>query len=382
MILKEKDPMILSIVNHFYMPYTYYKIILLLTIFVFTSCAVKKGDRIVLDKMIEGKSLLDKKQYNKAKKPLLFSAGEINKVWSKAEESKKVRQFWYEEGIKSFKGEPYERSLLFYYIGLLFLREKDYGNAQAAFSQSILQDAFAEDQKYRSDFAISYFLQALSLHFLGSEQRAKNILEDFIKLKKDVLEQDFKFGNTIFIFETGSAPKKITSGKNEEYIAYIKTSDEINSIKINSNQNTIATITKTEDIHWQAMTRGGRPIDAISKKKAIFKDVTKTTSKVSLEISKNLFHIGQTSKNDELAVFFLILGLGSAALTEATKTKADTRYWNNLPNSIYFLNLDLSEGEHFFEFTFLDAEENIYQSLEENIYIENNDLNFFRWTVR
>ena len=297
--------------------------------FVFFSCAAttsQKGERILLNKMIEGKYFLDKKEYKKSKENFLFVAREMNRVWDKPEESKKVRQFWYEEGIKSFKGEPYERSMLFYYLGLLFLQEKDYGNAQASFSQSILQDAFAEEEQHRADFATAYFLQALAQNYLGSNQLAQANLKKFKELKKNFLRDDFQFANSIFAIETGAAPRKITIGKRGEYLSYTKGIDRVYFLKIrilNSElNNEEITAFPLEDIYWQAMSRGGRPIDAIAKNKVIFKDTTKTVSDVSLEIAKE---ISIYSNNDDALAAALIIGIGAAILSESTKTKADTR---------------------------------------------------------
>ena len=349
-------------------------------IFINIACAAKQGERIVLEKMIEGKTLLDQTDYIKSKESFLFAAAEINKVWNKADESKKVRQFWYEEGIKSFKGEPHERSMLFYYLGLLFLREGDYGNAQAAFSQSILQDAFAEEQKYRADFSVSYFLQALSLHYLGSQQLAEQNLQKFISLKQNFLEQEFKFGNSIFIIETGAAPQKITKGKRNEFLSYRRGSDRTKSIKIKINEKEI-TIAALEDIYWQAMSRGGRPIDAIVKNKVIFKNVTEVTSEISLGIAEGLLRFGDNRRDDELGVAFLVLGIGANALSEATKTSADTRHWSNLPNVVYLSNLNLAAGSYPVEITFFNDAGDSFYSIKDNLEIEEGSLNFFRWAV-
>jgi len=73
-------------------------------------------------------------------------------------EAAKARSLWYEEGCKIFKGEPYERCMMYYYRGLLYLWKKDYGNAHACFANGILQDAFAEEEQDQCDFGLLYFL--------------------------------------------------------------------------------------------------------------------------------------------------------------------------------------------------------------------------------
>ena len=301
---------------------------------------------------------------------------EINRVWNKPEESKKVRQFLF----KSFKGEPYERSMVFYYLGLHFLREKDYGNAQASFAQSILQDAFAEEEQNRADFAAAYFLQALAQKYLESNQLSQTNLKKFKELKKNFLPENFQFGNSVFIIETGHAPRKVVIGKRGQYLSYKKGGDKTNLLKIrvldNTTENQEFSISSVDNIYWQAMSRGGRPIDAIAKNKVIFKDTTETISDISLEIAKD---ISTYSGNDDALAAALVIGIGAAILSQATKTNADTRYWSNLPSNIFLLNLELEEGKHPIEIIFYDKNNQKFDSLQYNIAIKEG-LNVFRWT--
>ena len=124
------------------------------------------------------------------------------------------------------------------------------------------------------------------------------------------------------------------------------------------------------------MSRGGRPIDAIAKNKVIFKDTTEIISDISLEIAKD---ISTYSGNDDALAAALVIGIGAAILSSATKTNADTRYWSNLPNSIYLLNVELGKGEYPIEISFYDKNNQKFDSLQDNITIKEG-LNFFRWT--
>ena len=385
MILKKSEQMILSTASlnlSTSVMKKLHKFSFFVCIFVFFSCAasnIQKGERVVLNKMIEGKYFLDTKKYQRSKENFVFVAQEINRVWNKPEESKKVRQFWYEEGIKSFKGEPYERSMVFYYLGLHFLREKDYGNAQASFAQSILQDAFAEEEQNRADFAAAYFLQALAQKYLESNQLSQTNLKKFKELKKNFLPKNFQFGNSVFIIETGHAPRKVAIGKRGQYLSYKKGGDRTNLLKIrvdSTTENQEFSISSVDNVYWQAMSRGGRPIDAIAKNKVIFKDTTEIISDISLEIAKD---ISTYSGNDDALAAALVIGIGAAILSQATKTNADTRYWSNLPSNIFLLNLELAEGKHPIEIIFYDKNNQKFDSLQYNIAIKEG-LNFFRWT--
>ena len=87
-------------------------------VFVFFSCAasnIQKGERVVLNKMIEGKYFLDTKKHQRSKESFLFVAQEINRVWNKPEESKKVRQFWLKKESNRLK-ESHTKEVWYFII--------------------------------------------------------------------------------------------------------------------------------------------------------------------------------------------------------------------------------------------------------------------------
>ena len=88
--------------------------------------------------------------------------------------------------MKHFKGEPYERAMSYYYRGLLYMLEEDYENARACFKAGIIQDAFAEENQNRCDFALLLFLEAFCSLKLGDQELAKAALEEMKKLRPDL----------------------------------------------------------------------------------------------------------------------------------------------------------------------------------------------------
>lgn len=47
----------------------------------------------------------------------------IESVYADDESARKARSIWYEEAEKDFKGEPYERAMVYLYLGLIFLEQ-------------------------------------------------------------------------------------------------------------------------------------------------------------------------------------------------------------------------------------------------------------------
>ena len=91
-------------------------------------------DTEVLNLMEIGAAAFHQGHYDLSKAALDRAIANIESVYADNEAAHRARSLWYEEGEKDFKGEPYERSMVFYYRGLLFLRDGDYGNARASSS--------------------------------------------------------------------------------------------------------------------------------------------------------------------------------------------------------------------------------------------------------
>lgn len=87
------------------------------------------------------------------------------------------------EGVKVWKGEPFERAMAHYYLGLIFLIEHDYENARAAFQNSLFklnEYANKDDTKHyrasESNFALGYFGLGLCYWRMGRSDLRNRIL--------------------------------------------------------------------------------------------------------------------------------------------------------------------------------------------------------------
>src|SRR5436309_2660251 len=85
------------------------------------------------------------------------------------------------EKMKVWKGEPFEKAMVNYYLGLVYYMRHDYENARAAFENSLFKlrdygESKNKDDEYRkveSDFALGYLMLAKSFQRLGDEQAAR-----------------------------------------------------------------------------------------------------------------------------------------------------------------------------------------------------------------
>lgn len=279
----------------------------------------------------------------------------INTVYANDPAAEKARSLWYAEGSKNFKGEPYERAMAFFYRGLVFLAEGDYQNARAAARQGLLQDAFAEDDQSRADFALLMFLDAWASHLDKNkdlEDQAMTELKKFRPTFPGIKPED----DTLILVETGTAPRKVADGMNHSYYV-VRRGRGFTENRVQMVMNGAATpLFPMEDIYYQAATRGGRPVDQILKGKAQFRSNTAGAGNFLLGSAVAF----QDSGANLGPATYVVGGIGamSAFLSSRANAEADTRSWSALPDTIHVMTMsskDIPADGVVFQFLANDA---------------------------
>ncbi|MFC3071384.1 hypothetical protein [Phenylobacterium soli] len=289
----------------------------------------------VLNEMEIGARALWRSDYPKAKVALDDALARIGSVFADDPNAAKARKLWYDEGSKDFKGEPYERAMAFLYRGLLYLHDGDYENARAAFRQGQMQDAFAEEQQYRTDFALLVFLEAWASHLNHDEDLRDQALAILAKLRPDfpgIAPKD----DTLVLVETGFAPRKLGDGADHAYFVYRRgkniAENQAEVVRPSGAQRAYP----MEDIFFQASTRGGRQIDRILQGKAQMKQ---NTGQVGSFIADGSVVVSNfTGANDAVAIAGGVAGV-LLLVSSSAKPQADTRTWSSLPDTVHVLTL-------------------------------------------
>lgn len=268
----------------------------------------------------------------------------ISKVYADDENARNARSLWHEEGAKTFIGEPYERAMAYYYRGLLYMLAGDLENARACFKSGVIQDAFAEEEQHRCDFALFYFLQGWTSQLLGDHD-----LADEAYRMVEALRPDFKrpvaTHNLLVLVETGTAPRKLADGIGHGELKYFRGKNFKENRATVSINGEVHHAYPLEDIYWQARSRGGREIDKILEGKVYF-------SNSGRENGSTLSAVGGVTgglANMLNSPATLGVGAGISALAgvvhlvaSGAKPYADTRYWSNLPDMVHFITAELS----------------------------------------
>jgi len=334
---------------------------------------ISEGERnLVLNSMRLGLDAFQLNYFDIAGKLLDIAIEGIETIYANNPRAIKARKLWYEEGMKDFKGEPYERVMAYYYRGLLYMLEGKYEDAGICFRNGILQDAFAEEQQYRCDFALLYFLEGWCWQKMNQISKAEESFKEFKEFRPDAPVPSLE-DNVLFIIETGPAPRKLADGIGHYELKIFRGKGERAVRVVLYNNDKEIKVYPMEDIAWQAMTRGGRKFDKILYGQAQFKQDTAATASFLTESANNamlassLMRGSASSNMQGVAAGMAVVGSLVTIASIKAKPRADTRYWDNLPETIHIAFLKLSPGVHQVKIKFFDKENNELTFLEKQI---------------
>lgn len=315
----------------------------------------------VLNLMEIGATAYRQGHHDIARTALDRAIGNIESVYADNEAARKARSLWYEEGAKDFKGEPYERTMVYFYRGLLFLESGDYGNARASFMSGLLQDAFAEEEQHSADFASMVFLAGWAARLDGNKKMAREHFEEFKAFHPNGRVPE-PGDNVLVIAETGKSPRKLADGVGHYELVYRRGKNfQARQARVEGN-GVKADLYPFEDVYFQASTRGGRTVDRIIEGKVNFKKGSEKVGGTLTAASENsmVAGIAASSGGAVSAGFNAITAMGVAAqgLSARAKTRADTRYWESLPDTLHVHTLKAEPGTAPFTLRFLDGQGN------------------------
>src|SRR5665213_1295310 len=127
------------------------------------------------------------------------------------------------ENIKVWKGEPFERAMVNFYLGLIYYMRHDYNNARASFENALFKlhdygesadkaDAYREQE---SNFALGYLMLGKSYQRLGRDDDARKAFDRAVALRPYLSAvADFNRNlqsNVLLAVDYGRGPLKATT---------------------------------------------------------------------------------------------------------------------------------------------------------------------------
>ncbi|MEW6158028.1 MAG: hypothetical protein AB1813_11380 [Verrucomicrobiota bacterium] len=290
-------------------------------------------------------------QFEEAKRLLddaLLTAGSIV---AGDKNAKKARGYFSEESKKTFKGEPYERVMAYYYRGILYWMDGELDNARACFRSAQLQDSDSENQQYASDYVLLDYLDGYATSKLRGD--GSDAIKRARAAAKLAIPPEYPSdANAIFFVEFGQGPVKYATGQYNEQLRFRPGQSTAREVMIKAGTQAVH-IGPYDDLSFQATTRGGRVMDHILENKAVFKSTTDTVGDAA--IISGAVVTAANRQNSEVGLGLVAAGLLSKIVSAATTPSADTRMWDNLPQFLSFGAMKLPPGQHTVTVEFLDS---------------------------
>ena len=253
------------------------------------------------------------------------------------------------ENIKVWKGEPFERAMVNFYLGVIYYIRHDYGNARGAFENALfkLRDYGQEDKadQYReveSNFTLGYLMLAKCYQRLGKDDLAKTNFDRVVALRPDFAPlADAKRNadsNLLLIVDFGRGPEKL-SNDDGAFVGYRPSPRQagpiplpaivVDGARINLDQANFPPL----DLLALAQDRRWESIDSIRAIKSVL-----GTGLVAGGVGTALLR--------QRADPAVSLGLIAGGLLLKATSQADLRQWEMLPRTVFVLPMKLAPGKH------------------------------------
>ena len=255
--------------------------------------------------------------------------------------AKQSRSLFKQESRKSFRGEPYERIMAYYYRGILYWMDGEPDNARACFRNAQLQDSDTESKEYASDYVLLDYLDGLVTAKLGGD--GSDALKRAIKESRISKPPPYDPKANVLVFaEYGNGPTKYATGEYAEQLRFRPGASTTRSMILRVAGNAYR-LDPLDDLNFQATTRGGRVMDHILGNKAVFKTTTDIVGTGAIIGGAVL----ATQRNTrEAGLGLLAAGVITKIVSAATTPEADIRCWDNLPQFLTFAALKLPAGDY------------------------------------
>ncbi len=303
--------------------------------------------------------------YAMAKQYLDDALRSLGGIYGTDANAKKARSYFHGEAKKTFLGEPYERCMAYIYRGIIYWMDGEPDNARACFRSAQFEDGDPEKHEYSGDWVLAEYLDGFITTQMGGDgsdafKRAQAMAKG-IRLPP----YDPK-ANVIFFVEFGPGPTKYATGEyGQELRFHVPVSPVVSAqLKVDALDIPIAA---TDNVYFQATSRGGRVMDHILGNKAVFKSTTDTAGNVALIGGLTTAAVSGNRTAQEVGLGVAAVGLVSKIVSAATVPAADTRSWDNLPHYLSFACLPLPPGQRVATVQFLSPAGSVVPSLTKTI---------------
>ena len=261
-----------------------------------------------------------------------------------------------DEKLKIWKGEPFERAMANFYLGVLYTMRQDPDNARAAFENALFKlrdyETGAKDDSFKevqSNFAPAEIMLARTWQRLGRDDLARATFDAVIKRHPHLTAvADFEThqrSNLLLVIDYGVGPRKQTDFDGA-IVGFGPPPDVAGMIPeprvtIDGQPHPIAGLSRpTVDLLALAQDRKWQDIDTFRTIKSGVG--TGLIAAGAVWGVKGAHESGGDQRRDLIASAALI----GAGLILKAASQADVRQWETLPRAVFILPLQVPPGEH------------------------------------
>jgi tetratricopeptide (TPR) repeat protein len=277
------------------------------------------------------------------------------------------------ENQKIWKGEPFERSMCNYYLGVLYYIRHDYNNSRAAFENALFKlrdygDPDHPDQytEYESDFTLGYLMLGKCYQHLNRPDLAKNMFDKAVQIRPDmaaVAQGLAAQDNVLLVVDWGWGPLKITT-VDHAFAGWGPRPEQAGPIPLplvlvdGYSQPLTAQPYPLIDLLALAQDHKWQNIDTIRAVKSVAGKALMGVG--AFEALHGSGATGHRYNGNDLATGLALMAAG--ALIDAS-SQADLRQWEMLPRTVFLLPMNLPPGKHDITLRFATGEEQTWHGL-------------------
>jgi tetratricopeptide (TPR) repeat protein len=276
----------------------------------------------------------------------VINAGNVN------DRGRVLAAYGIQEDLRIWKGEPYERAMASFYLGLVYYMKRDFQNARGAFENALFKlrdysdpDKNQYDEK-DSDFALAYLMLGRCWQRLGREDLAQANFERAAKSNPDLqpaadYDRNQK-SNLLLVVDYDNGPVKTTS-YDHSLVTFAPPADALPPFQLPQVSidgfpvNTRAVAIPTVDTMKMAHQRRWQDIDTARAAKSIIGKGMMVGGAAAAVYGADRRDAGTTAVG---------LGLIVAGALLDSSSRADLRQWEMVPRSVYVIPLQVPPGQY------------------------------------
>ena len=296
-----------------------------------------------------------------------------------------------DEKLKIWKGEPYERAMTNFYLGMIYYMRQDYNNARAAFENALFKlrdytnpnDKSSGYREQESNFVIAAVMLGRCWQRLGREDLARVNFDRVRDLRPELAAlADYdrqRDANLLLIVDFGYGPRKVTDFDGS-IVGFAPTPSEAGLIPLprvtvdGRAYNTSEVDAPPMDTLAMAQDRRWQSIDTIRAVKSGI-----GTGLIYGGAATGAYGAHRDNRDTMIAGLAMI---GTGLLLKAT-SQADVRQWEMLPRTTFVIPLKLEPGQHDVTVSFTHAS-GLRQSWRGFVVPAKGDATYYlrmqRWT--